>query len=157
MVRSASFSYGEYEKLELTKIKSARNKSPVGQNGTEKLLEDEQARLELIKNMNVPKFLINKWLNIQNQKSKFAQRANQFDNEEDISIYSEITQSNKSVINSNLAISSMKRRSRISSKKSSSQLVKQGDEQPAFASVFKTKNTLGVRKSFSGEFSNPNQ
>ena len=46
-----------------------------------------------VKDLGVPKFLVNKWLNIQNGKSKFAEINCQIDNKDDVSVYSETTQS----------------------------------------------------------------
>lgn len=42
-----------------------------------------------IKDLGVPKFLVNKWLNIGLKKSKFEQAHCQIDNQEDVSVYSE--------------------------------------------------------------------
>ena len=51
------------------------------------------ANSSAVKDLGVPKFLVNKWLNIQNAKSKFADLNCQFDNKDDVSVYSETTQS----------------------------------------------------------------
>lgn len=51
------------------------------------------ANSSAVKDLGVPKFLVNKWLNIQNAKSKFADTNCQFDNKDDVSVYSETTQS----------------------------------------------------------------
>ena len=41
----------------------------------------------------MPKFLVNKWLNIKQDKSKFTQLRCQVDNKDDVSVYSETTMS----------------------------------------------------------------
>mmetsp|Transcript_13373 Transcript_13373/g.15506 ORF Transcript_13373/g.15506 Transcript_13373/m.15506 type:complete len:153 (-) Transcript_13373:1246-1704(-) len=45
-----------------------------------------------IQDLGVPKFLVNKWLNIQAEKSKFSSIRCQVDNKDDVSVYSETTQ-----------------------------------------------------------------
>jgi hypothetical protein len=44
-----------------------------------------------IKDLGVPKFLVNKWLNIKQDKSRFVDPNCQVDNKDDVSSYSETT------------------------------------------------------------------
>lgn len=44
-----------------------------------------------MKDIGVPKFLVNQWLGIQPEKSGFQKPENQVDNQDDVSIYSETT------------------------------------------------------------------
>ncbi|CAI2359754.1 unnamed protein product [Moneuplotes crassus] len=49
---------------------------------------NEDDRKAAIQNLGVPKFLVNKWLNVKNTRSHFRQSHCQIDNKDDVSIYS---------------------------------------------------------------------
>lgn len=51
------------------------------------------ANSEKIKELGVPRALVNKWLNIQQNKSKFKELRCQVDNKDDVSVYTETTYS----------------------------------------------------------------
>ena len=51
-----------------------------------------------IEEIGVPRFLVNQWLNIQPKKSSFVNEENQVDDKEDVSVYSETTMSQKSIL-----------------------------------------------------------
>jgi hypothetical protein len=70
------------------KDEKKRKLSPVTVNKSEKLMTDE-ARLAALKDIRVPRFLINKWLNIEIPKSKFIKESCRIDNADDVSEYSE--------------------------------------------------------------------
>lgn len=53
-----------------------------------KLENSEEERIKAAQDLGVPKFLVNKWLNIKEGKSKFNQKSCQIDNPADVSEYS---------------------------------------------------------------------
>jgi hypothetical protein len=55
-----------------------------------------QQQINAALSVGVPKFLVQKWLNIEGPKSKFNQKSCQVDNEEDISEYSEYSMTSMS-------------------------------------------------------------
>lgn len=54
----------------------------------------EQDAANTAHDLGVPKFLVNKWLNVQNPKSKFVKKSCQIDNAADVSEYSVIRHNN---------------------------------------------------------------
>lgn len=50
--------------------------------------QSDQDRIRAACDLGVPKFLVNKWLNLKNSKSKFIQKSCQIDNAADVSEYS---------------------------------------------------------------------
>ncbi|CAI2379987.1 unnamed protein product [Moneuplotes crassus] len=55
----------------------------------------DRRNLQSAQDLGVPKFLVNKWLNVQNQKSKFVQKSCQIDNAADVSEYSVTSKTSK--------------------------------------------------------------
>ena len=59
-------------------------------------------------NLGLPKFLVNKWLNIKPNKSKFNNSQNRVDNADDVSVYTDTTISKLSVISNDVAANSIR-------------------------------------------------
>ena len=111
MKRRRSFEHTLDKEFDLkSHIKPKKSSLNVREAGT-----DENSKLEKIKDLGVPKFLVNKWLNIQNGKSKFVQKSCQIDNSADVSMTSEYTASNKSIAPPQILEEKQRRKSKFMS------------------------------------------
>lgn len=115
---------------------------------------DQNSKLDKIKDLGVPKFLVNKWLNIQNGKSKFVQKSCQIDNSADVSMASEYTVSNKSIAPPKIPEEKQRRKSRflssfdIPDEKESDEgrLISQKTCSPFYANPKRTKGKSSLGK-----------